>query len=60
MISEEGKMKSPDYEIENYCSRCDEIYSKTEFQCKYCHHKLRTVPHAGIRRRKYIDKKPRM
>ncbi len=50
----------PNYEIENYCVRCDTKYPKTITWCTNCGTKVRTVPHAGIRKAKYLKKKPRM
>lgn len=49
----------PNYEIENYCVKCDQVFSKTVINCPHCHMKLRTLPAAGIRRKKYQDRKAR-
>ena len=49
----------PDYEKENYCATCDIKYPKTVTWCKRCGYKVRTVPHSGVRRAKYLRNKPR-
>ena len=52
-------MKKPDYSKENYCTICDRTLPKEIIMCEICNHKVRTVPHAGGSRTKYIREKGR-
>jgi hypothetical protein len=54
------KSHHPNYEIENYCVKCDIKYSKTVVWCTTCGLKVRTVPHSGARKLKYLRNKPRI
>jgi len=49
----------PNYEVENYCATCDIKYPKTVTWCTTCGYKVRTVPHSGMRKAKYLRDKPR-
>ena len=50
----------PNYEIENYCVRCDKTFPKIITRCPDCHMNLRSTPHSGLRNKKYQDRKARM
>ena len=46
----------PNYKIQNYCLRCDKVYPKDVFVCEK-NHPLRSMPSAGLRRKKYLVEK---
>jgi len=53
------KTHHPNYQIENYCARCDIKYPKTITSCTTCGLRVRTVPHSGVRKAKYLQDKSR-